>query len=199
MIHHSYRHHLQHPQASHSASLKARGDSVQHLFDILNTAHKCAGVDLDYFFFGQNRIVPIEIKEKTAANAGQPDAYFGLDVNPFVKLCLFLSSGEPLFVVRLDADRREVVVGPRAMLLAHVVRLREVNWLGDGPLEAEREALARVRSTRRPVPALVRPADGGATVTLLDPEEGVAPGQACVLYAPEGSRVLGGGWIAAAA
>jgi tRNA-specific 2-thiouridylase len=105
---------------------------------------------------------------------------------------------EPLFVVRLDADRRQVVVGPREMLRSRTIGLREVNWLGDGPLEGEQEVLVRVRSTRQPVPALVRPAEGGAEVTLLSPEEGVARGQACVFYAPEGTRVLGGGWIAQA-
>jgi tRNA-uridine 2-sulfurtransferase len=102
---------------------------------------------------------------------------------------------EPLFVVRLDADRRQVVVGPREMLRSRTIRLKEVNWLGDGPLAAETEALVRVRSTRQPVPGLVRPAEGGAEVELLSAEEGVAPGQACVFYAPEGTRVLGGGWI----
>jgi tRNA-specific 2-thiouridylase len=105
---------------------------------------------------------------------------------------------EPLFVIRLDADKRQVVVGPRELLLSKTISLREVNWLGDGPLEGEREVLVRVRSTRQPVPALLRPVPGGAEVTLLLSEEGVAPGQACVFYAPEGTRVLGGGWIARA-
>ena len=106
---------------------------------------------------------------------------------------------EPLFVIRLDADRRQVVVGPREMLLSRRIRLREVNWLGEGPFDGEQEALVRVRSTRQPVPALIRPAPEGAEVELLAPEEGVAPGQACVFYAPEGTRVQGGGWIARAA
>ncbi|EYD77272.1 tRNA-specific 2-thiouridylase MnmA [Rubellimicrobium mesophilum DSM 19309] len=106
---------------------------------------------------------------------------------------------EPLFVVRLDADKRQVVVGPREMLKSRTIALREINWLGDGAFEGEHEVLVRVRSTRQPVPALLRPAEGGAEVTLLSAEEGVAPGQACVFYAPEGTRVLGGGWIARAA
>jgi tRNA-specific 2-thiouridylase len=105
---------------------------------------------------------------------------------------------DPLFVIRLDAEKRQVVVGPRALLRSRTVALREVNWLGDGPLGGEREVLVRVRSTRQPVPALLRPAEGGAEVTLLSAEEGVAKGQACVFYAPEGTRVLGGGWIASA-
>ncbi len=106
---------------------------------------------------------------------------------------------EPLFVVRLDAEKRQVVVGPREMLNSRRIRLKEVNWLGDGPLTEEREALVRVRSTRQPVPAMIRPVEGGAEVALLQAEEGVAPGQACVFYAPEGTRVLGGGWIVRAA
>ncbi|WP_210528313.1 tRNA 2-thiouridine(34) synthase MnmA [Rubellimicrobium arenae] len=105
---------------------------------------------------------------------------------------------EPLFVVRLDAEKRQVVVGPRDLLRSRQISLREVNWLGDGPLDREHDVLVRVRSTRQPVPALVRPAPDGAEVTLLSPEEGVAPGQACVFYAPEGTRVLGGGWISRA-
>ena len=57
-----------------------------------------------------------------------------------------------------------------------------------------------MRSTRPPKPARVRPdGPGRASVELLDAEEGVAPGQACVFYATEGSRVLGGGWITGAA
>jgi tRNA-specific 2-thiouridylase len=72
-----------------------------------------------------------------------------------------------------------------------------VNWLGDRPLaeapEGGWEIEARVRSTRAPKPARLFPAPGGATVELLDAEEGVSPGQACVFY--DGDRVLGGGWI----
>ncbi|MFN3936874.1 MAG: tRNA 2-thiouridine(34) synthase MnmA [Gemmobacter sp.] len=105
---------------------------------------------------------------------------------------------EPLYVVRLDPARRQVVVGPREALATRRVPVREVNWLGDGDFAAQdgAEVTVRVRSTRAPVPAVLRPlSDTAAEVELLSPEEGVSPGQACVFYAPEGSRVLGGGWI----
>jgi tRNA-specific 2-thiouridylase len=113
---------------------------------------------------------------------------------------LGIGGGEPLFVVRLDADRRQVVVGPREALARREVPVAEVNWLGDLPFEAAPdegwEVAVRVRSTRPPKLARVRPVGPGrAVVELLGAEEGVAPGQACVFYAPEGSRVLGGGWI----
>jgi tRNA-specific 2-thiouridylase len=109
-------------------------------------------------------------------------------------------TAEPLFVVRLDPEARRVIVGPRSALARRTVPLEDVNWLGDAPFDAAPadgwEALVRVRSTRPPKPAHIHPAPGNrARVELLDPEEGVAPGQACVFYAPEGSRVLGGGWI----
>ncbi len=110
--------------------------------------------------------------------------------------------GDPLFVVRLDAGRREVIVGPREALLTGALTLKEVNWLGDAPrLEAAARTatrvLARVRSTREPAPARLALADGAATVAFDAPEEGVSPGQACVLYDPaDPDRVLGGGFIA---
>ncbi|MDT8343855.1 MAG: tRNA 2-thiouridine(34) synthase MnmA, partial [Thermohalobaculum sp.] len=112
---------------------------------------------------------------------------------------LGIGGGAPLYVVRLDPAARRVIVGPRSALATRRVRLADVNWLGDRPLaEAPAEGhdiLARVRSTQPPVPARLHPAAEGAEVELLTPEEGVAPGQACVFYAAEGSRVLGGGWI----
>jgi tRNA-specific 2-thiouridylase len=116
---------------------------------------------------------------------------------------LNVAVGEPLFVVRLDAARREVIVGPREALLTRSLTLKETNWLGDEP-SLERAAaagvpvLARVRSTRPPSEARLVLEDGAPAVVFDRPEEGVSPGQACVLYdAGGGSRVLGGGFIAA--
>jgi tRNA-uridine 2-sulfurtransferase len=106
--------------------------------------------------------------------------------------------GDPLYVVRLDPALKRVVVGPKAALSTRTVPLREINWLGDAPLtsRAEWPIRARVRSTRPPREAILRPVSATeAEVELLEPEEGVSAGQACAFYAAEGSRVLGGGWI----
>jgi tRNA-uridine 2-sulfurtransferase len=118
---------------------------------------------------------------------------------------LGIATGSPLYVVRLDAASRRVVVGPREALHTSRIRLREVNWLGDGTID---EALAhhpevyvKVRSTRSPQPAwLRRCAGGGLEVELVGGEDGVSPGQACAFYDAAGgqARVLGGGFIAAA-
>ena len=111
---------------------------------------------------------------------------------------LGVGGGEPLFVVRLDAASRKVIVGPRKALLSHHVRVRQMNWLGDQSPPADGlEVAVKVRSTRPPVPGrLFRDGAGGAEIALHQPEEAVAPGQACVVYEPgQSSRVLGGGWI----
>jgi len=115
---------------------------------------------------------------------------------------LNIAVGDPLFVVRIDADRRQVIVGPREALLTASLVLKEGNWLGgQDSLEAAAEAgqpvLARVRSTREPVPGHLAMVDGDLRVVFDTHEEGVAPGQACVLYDPaDPDRVLGGGFIA---
>ncbi|MDP5308101.1 tRNA 2-thiouridine(34) synthase MnmA [Paracoccus spongiarum] len=104
--------------------------------------------------------------------------------------------GDPLYVLRLDPERRQVVVGPKSALATTIVPVSEVNWLGDQPLEGEVSCMVRIRSTRPPRAALLRPLGGGrAEVELLEAEEGVSPGQACVFYESGGTRVLGGGWI----
>ena len=105
---------------------------------------------------------------------------------------------EPLYVVKLDVDARHVIVGPKEMLSTRVVPVREVNWLGDTPFASQDEwsVSVKVRSTRPPTEALIRPlSETSAEIELFTPEEGVAPGQACVFYERSGTRVLGGGWI----
>jgi tRNA-uridine 2-sulfurtransferase len=116
---------------------------------------------------------------------------------------LGVATGSPLYVVRLDAATRRVVVGPREELRTSRIRLRDINWLGDGTIdqavENHPEVFVKVRSTRPPQPAWLRTgADGGIEVELIASEDGVSPGQACALYdAAEGqARVLGGGFIA---
>ncbi len=113
-----------------------------------------------------------------------------------------VATGDPLYVVHLDARSRRVIVGPREALDTRRLILRDVNWLGDMPLSdiapEGLECFAKVRSTRPPRPAIVRVAeDGEISVELVEGEAGVAPGQACVLYSAPGdeARVFGGGFI----
>ncbi len=111
---------------------------------------------------------------------------------------LNIGGGDPLYVLRLDAETRRVIVGPKEALLEETVIVRDVNWLGDAPLSDNGvEVEVKLRSMQPLVPARVAVGpDGGAVVTLMEPQAGVAPGQACVFYeAGGGSRVMGGGWI----
>ena len=100
---------------------------------------------------------------------------------------------EPLYVTAIDAKKRQVIVGPKKLLAVGAARIIDTNRIGplpDGPLSA------KVRSLAKPVPVTLEGGVGGgvaATIRFVQPEYGVAPGQAAVLYA--GNRVVGGGWI----
>ena len=115
---------------------------------------------------------------------------------------LGVAIGEPLYVVRIDADTRQVIVGPKDALARRTIMLDEVNWLGGEMLSDPIDVKVKIRSTGSPVRANLTLLQGQRAKVSLDiPEEGVSPGQACVFYgADEGpaARVLGGGWIISA-
>lgn len=111
---------------------------------------------------------------------------------------LEISAPDPLYVLSLDAKARRVTVGPRSALAQRHVPVKELNWIAARPLTVEPLSVAvKIRSMRPPVPAEIgSDGQGGAVVTLLNPQEAIAPGQACVVYDSETqSRLLGGGWI----
>ena len=113
---------------------------------------------------------------------------------------LGIAAGDPLYVVRLDAEQAQVVVGPREALAVNRIKLNDVNWLGEDAIADGAPVRVKVRSTRPPVPAALSVDGESVGVVLADGEEGVAPGQACVFYSPDDEdRVLGGGWIASTA
>jgi len=111
------------------------------------------------------------------------------------------AAGEPLFVVKLDAARARVVVGPRRALATRLVRLRALNWIGPGALEDLAlegcELFVQVRSSRPPVPGYLYVRGAEAFVEFASDEDAVSPGQACVFYESDQpqTRVLGGGFI----
>ncbi|MBA3813006.1 MAG: tRNA 2-thiouridine(34) synthase MnmA [Alphaproteobacteria bacterium] len=106
---------------------------------------------------------------------------------------LGIGGGDPLYVIRLNPEVHQVIVGPYEALARKELYLKEVNWLGkavEGPIDCE----VKVRSTRPPVPAKVYLQElGCARVVFKNSEYGIAAGQACVFY--NDNRVLGGGWI----
>lgn len=110
------------------------------------------------------------------------------------------SGQDPLYVVKIDAEKKQVIVGPKEALARSIIYLTDINWIGEGDwgeAQSGRKIGVKVRSTRPPEPATFMWEDGRLAIHLDEPEEGVSPGQACVFYAPDNNqaRVLGGGWI----
>jgi tRNA-uridine 2-sulfurtransferase len=99
---------------------------------------------------------------------------------------------EPLYVIRLEPETRRVVAGPKQALAVRTAHLSGINWLGEGQSTG---LTAKVRSLARPAPVRFDPGSGAgcSSIHFEQPELGVAPGQAAVIY--DGDRVLGGGWI----
>ncbi len=100
---------------------------------------------------------------------------------------------DPIYVVKLNAEKKQVIVGPKEALLTTEIGVKDVNWIGEDVPAEGLAVIAKIRSTRPGVPAKIFLEGGRARVLLDEPEAGVSPGQAAVFY--DGDRVLGGGWI----
>lgn len=102
-------------------------------------------------------------------------------------------NNDPLFVIKLDAQKNEVIVGPKSALARDTVFVKDVNWLETLYENQERRISVKLRSTTTPTPATLRATNDGAIITLNTPQFGISAGQAAVFY--DDTRVLGGGWI----
>lgn len=110
------------------------------------------------------------------------------------------SGEDPLFVIKIDQNTNQVIVGPREALKRKKIWLEDINWLGKGEYNKNLDGFqlrVKVRSTRSPVLATFLLEGDEIIVELDQPDEGISPGQACVFYSSEISakRTLGGGWI----
>jgi tRNA-specific 2-thiouridylase len=106
---------------------------------------------------------------------------------------LGIAHPQPLYVLRVDAERREVVVGERDELESAGLTAGNINWIVSPPT-APFEATCKIRYRHQPVPCRVEPLpEHRAEVRFLEREKSVTPGQAVVFY--DGDIVLGGGWI----
>ena len=107
---------------------------------------------------------------------------------------LGISAGHPMYVIRIDPERQQVIAGPKSELEKTELKVSAVNWIGPGDVPpTERRARVKIRSTSAPDTGVIRYGDSGWDVLFDEPQTGVAPGQAAVFY--DGDRVLGGGWI----
>jgi len=108
---------------------------------------------------------------------------------------LGIQAARPLYVTRIDASRRRVVVGGEEGLRNRGAEVEEVSWIaGEAPRWPLR-ADVQVRHRHRPAAATIEPTSrAGVRVVFDEPVRAVTPGQAAVFY--HGDVVLGGGWIA---
>ncbi len=107
---------------------------------------------------------------------------------------LGVAAADPLYVIKIDPERRQVVAGPKFRLKKTELKVSVVNWIGPGDAPpSELRVGVKIRSTSMPDTGLVRYDDDCWDVIFDKPQIGIAPGQAAVFY--DGDRVLGGGWI----
>ena len=107
-----------------------------------------------------------------------------------------IASNKPLYVVNINADSNNIIVGSKDYLEVKKIKLRDLNILGSKK-ELSNVVRIKVRSTGRLLQAKINILENSAIVEILDKETGISPGQACVFYSKDeiGDKVLGGGWI----
>jgi len=108
-----------------------------------------------------------------------------------------VSDKDPLYVIEINAEKNEIIVGSKKHLIKKKIKLKNLNLLCENDNELDKDLFVKVRSTGKLIKARVELNNGFATVDLLEDEYGISPGQACVFYSKkkEGYKVLGGGWI----
>jgi tRNA-uridine 2-sulfurtransferase len=108
-----------------------------------------------------------------------------------------ISGKNPLYVIKIIAKKNEIIVGSKKHLIKTEMNLRNLNIITSDKNDFEKELFVKVRSTGRLIKANIEIKDDSANVNLLEEEQGIAPGQACVFYSKNnfGYKVLGGGWI----
>ena len=108
-----------------------------------------------------------------------------------------IADKDPLYVIKIDANKNEIIVGTKENLIKKEINLKEVNLLTNNDNEFQKEIFVKVRSTGKLLKAKVDINNSEAKVNLLEDEYGIAPGQACVFYSKDsfGDKILGGGWI----
>jgi tRNA-specific 2-thiouridylase len=108
-----------------------------------------------------------------------------------------ISDPNPLYVIKIIADKNEIIVGAKEHLIKTKINLKDLNIITDDQSDFTKELFVKVRSTGRLIKAKIDISNTSANVNLLEEEHGIAPGQACVFYSKNnnGYKVLGGGWI----
>tara|TARA_B110000459_G_scaffold35606_1_gene37885 strand:+ start:43 stop:1158 length:1116 start_codon:yes stop_codon:yes gene_type:complete len=108
-----------------------------------------------------------------------------------------ISNKNPLYVIKIIAEKNEIIVGDKEHLIRNKINLKDLNIITNDKNDFKKELFVKVRSTGKLIKAKITINDKSANIDLLEEEQGIAPGQACVFYSKneQGYKVLGGGWI----
>jgi tRNA-specific 2-thiouridylase len=108
-----------------------------------------------------------------------------------------ISDKKPLYVIKIIANKNEIVVGAKEHLVKTQINLKGLNIITNDKNDFKKELFVKVRSTGKLIKAKIAINETLANVNLLEEEHGIAPGQACVFYSKNnlGYKILGGGWI----
>ena len=107
-----------------------------------------------------------------------------------------IAKKDPLYVIEINSDKNEIIVGPKEKLIKRKIELRDINILTDQE-DFKDEIFVKIRSTGKLIKSRLSISNSKANVELLEDEYGISPGQACVFYKKDnnGDKLLGGGWI----
>ena len=108
-----------------------------------------------------------------------------------------VSDKQPLYVIKIDAKKNLITVGPKSELGVQKITLRNLNYLNKDVEKFNSNLKVKVRSTGNMIKAEIKVKKDIAEIILEKKELGISPGQACVFYTKNefGDKVLGGGWI----
>ncbi len=109
---------------------------------------------------------------------------------------LGLSGAHPYYIVEIDVENNNIIVGPREAVLFDGLHATDMNWMAVENLTKPIEASVQIRHRHKAAPAIVYPPDSENRIHIefKEPQQAVSPGQAAVIYDSE-ERVIGGGWI----
>ena len=137
---------------------------------------------------------PGDIKDMTGKILGKHDGIINFTIGQ--RKGIKIPNSEALYVIKINNEDNSIIVGPKEALTIKKISLRELNILGSSE-EFKNEIKIKVRSTGKLLRANVNIDQDKAEVNILEGENGISPGQACVFYLNDstGDKVLGGGWI----
>jgi tRNA-specific 2-thiouridylase len=107
---------------------------------------------------------------------------------------LGVATGSPLYVIQLNGEKHQVIVGPGEELMTRTLTAKRLNWISIPELREPIRVTAKIRHRHEAAPAVVQPADNGEALVTFDTlQRAITPGQAVVFY--QDDVVIGGGWI----